>query len=148
LWRNPGFTAVALLLLAIGIGATTSIFSVVNSVLLKPLPYPDSQALLRIVHAIGGIEQPYFSDAIYLAYLENTNVPGCGRLESRRNGRHYRTRHAGGSSRVESEPRHSDDARCSAGDREMVLAGRRHVGIAGHSHSHERLLVATVRWRH
>jgi predicted permease len=72
--RQPGFTAAALVMLALGIGATTAIFTVVNSVLIKPLAYPDSDALVRIVHSIGGIEQPYFSDAIYLSYADNTQT--------------------------------------------------------------------------
>ena len=45
-------------MLGLGIGGTTAIFSVVNGVLIKPLPYPWSHALVRIVHSIGGIKQP------------------------------------------------------------------------------------------
>ena len=55
--RNPGFSAVAVLTLALGIGATVAIFMVVNAVLLRPLPFPDADRIIAIRHHAPGLTQ-------------------------------------------------------------------------------------------
>jgi putative ABC transport system permease protein len=74
--RTPGFTAVAAVTLALGIGANTMIFSVVNSVLLNPLPYHDSNRLVGIWHTAPGLGYDQFgiSPGIFLQYVEQNDV--------------------------------------------------------------------------
>jgi predicted permease len=66
--RNPGFTLTAILSLAIGIGANTSIFSVANALLLRPLPYKDANRLVILWNRSPGLDitQDWFSTAQFL----------------------------------------------------------------------------------
>ena len=56
LFRNPGFAAVAILTLALGTGATSAIFSLVYTVVLRPLPYPEPDRLLSVVEHRNGVD--------------------------------------------------------------------------------------------
>jgi len=73
---SPGFTAVSVLTLALGIGASTAIFSVIEGVLLKPLPYLHSGQIVELRHTAPGINIPYLNLAasLYFTYKEEGRV--------------------------------------------------------------------------
>lgn len=72
LWRAPGFTAVAALTLAIGIGSNAAIFGVVRSVLMEPLPYGEPDEVVTIWSSWVGFPQTWVSENEYRAYLTGT----------------------------------------------------------------------------
>jgi putative ABC transport system permease protein len=75
LLRAPGFATLCILPLAVGIGATTVIFSLVNGVVLYPLPYPEAERLAGIWHVAPGLtpEQLYLSIPTYLLYRDRAD---------------------------------------------------------------------------
>ncbi|MGD8360986.1 MAG: ABC transporter permease [Gemmatimonadota bacterium] len=74
LGRYPAFTAVAVLTLALGIGANTAVFTLVDGVLLRPLPFPDSDRLVSIQHeGREGADQLPISDGLYLLYRDQAS---------------------------------------------------------------------------
>jgi predicted permease len=74
--KSPGFSVVAILTLALGIGANTAIFTVIDRVLLEPLPFPHSEQLVSLRHTAPGINIPDLNIAtsLYLTYSEENRV--------------------------------------------------------------------------
>ncbi len=71
---SPGFTAAAILMLALGIGATTAIFSFVDAVLLRPLPFPDAERILNVWEKPPGGERNGISTLNFLDWKNQNTV--------------------------------------------------------------------------
>ena len=98
--KNPGFGAMAILTLAIGIGANTAIFSFVNSVLLRPLPYPNADRIAIILSGQGNADRAPVStfelfhirertrefDQVAGIWVTNAALPGEGDAEQVKRG--------------------------------------------------------------
>ncbi len=74
--QNPGFAIAGLLTVGLGIGATSAIFSVINGVLLKPLPYPQSEQIVALRHTAPGIhiDDMNLAASLYFTYSEENRV--------------------------------------------------------------------------
>ena len=98
LWRNPGFAAAALLTIALGIGATTAVFTVVYNVVLKPLPYRDPEQLVSLWSTLPALNLPRafvgaanyrdwaarnrsFESLALVRHVANFNLTGSGEPE-------------------------------------------------------------------
>ena len=85
LWRSPGFSFIAIATMALGVGATTAIFSVIDATLLHPLPYPKAAELVRLeddLPGVGaqdvGISVPEWRDLENSGIFQSVSVSGHG----------------------------------------------------------------------
>ena len=74
LWRSPGFSLAVILTLALGIGGNTAVFSVVDQLLLRPLPYPDGDRLVTVEESVGANPHADVSPANWLDWQRESRT--------------------------------------------------------------------------
>jgi putative ABC transport system permease protein len=72
--KTPGFTAIAIIVIAVGIGVNAAVFSVINTVLLKPLTYPDPQSLVQIKNTFAQGSNPFGSVPEFNVLRQQTGI--------------------------------------------------------------------------
>ena len=77
--KTPAFTCIAILVIAVGIGVNTAVFSVINTVLLKPLTYPDPQSMVQLMNTSQQGTFPGANIPKFNVWLQQTeNIPASG----------------------------------------------------------------------
>ncbi len=150
--KAPAFTAAVIVTLALGIGANTAIFGVIDSILIRPLPYPHAEALVSVWHTAPGMPGLAgglgCSPSMYFTYREeNRTFQQFGLWEVN-----------GASLTGVAEPEMPralfvtygllDAVGREATSGPLVFAGGRHAGLGRDGHAHLRLLAAPLRGRH
>jgi hypothetical protein len=74
LLKHKGFTAVAVIALGLGVGANTALFSVINSVVLRPLPFPDAERLVWLAERWPGVDRASLSYPNFIDWREQQLV--------------------------------------------------------------------------
>jgi putative ABC transport system permease protein len=72
LLKNPGFSAIAVITLALGIGANIATFSVLNAVVLRPLPYPGPESLVSVTNYIPRVKARIVGSPFFVAWRNQT----------------------------------------------------------------------------
>jgi putative ABC transport system permease protein len=72
--KTPGFTVIAIIVIAVGIGVNTAVFSVINTVLLKPLTYPDPQSLVQLRNTFPQGSNPFGSIPEFNVWRRQTGI--------------------------------------------------------------------------